>query len=341
MHIQFMQRCLDLAQKGMGNVSPNPMVGAVLVHDNKIIGEGYHQKFGSAHAEVNCLNSVVDKELIPFSTLYVSLEPCSHFGKTPPCANLILENKIKKVVIATTDFSSKVNGKGISLLKENGVEVIDGILKTEAIELNKRFFFAQENKQPYVILKWAQSKDGFISKNNEQIQISSEMTNTLVHQWRHEEDAIWVGFNTANIDNPKLNVRHVIGQNPIRVILDKNLSLPTHLNLFDHSQTTFIYNFKKNENEKLTHFIKIDSENYLSQMLNHLFQQNISSVLIEGGTKLLQEIIDSNLWNEIRLINSPIELKEGVKSPVIHNERLEKSFRIDQDLIQLYKNIKK
>jgi diaminohydroxyphosphoribosylaminopyrimidine deaminase/5-amino-6-(5-phosphoribosylamino)uracil reductase len=341
MHIQFMQRCLDLAQKGMGNVSPNPMVGAVLVHDNKIIGEGYHQKFGSAHAEVNCLNSVVDKELIPFSTLYVSLEPCSHFGKTPPCANLILENKIKKVVIATTDFSSKVNGKGISLLKENGVEVIEGVLKSEAIELNKRFFFVQENKQPYVILKWAQSKDGFISKNNEQIQISSEMTNTLVHQWRHEEDAIWVGFNTANIDNPKLNVRHVIGQNPIRVILDKNLSLPTHLNLFDDSQTTFIYNFKKNENEKSTHFIKIDPENYLTQMLNHLFQQNISSVLIEGGTKLLQEIIDSNLWNEIRLINAPIELKEGVKAPVIHNAQLEKSFRIDQDLIQLYKNIKK
>jgi diaminohydroxyphosphoribosylaminopyrimidine deaminase/5-amino-6-(5-phosphoribosylamino)uracil reductase len=336
-----MQRCLELAQKGMGNVSPNPMVGAVLVHDNKIIGEGYHQQFGAAHAEVNCLHSVVDKELIPFSTLYVSLEPCSHYGKTPPCANLILENKIKKVVIATTDFSSKVNGKGILLLKENGVEVIEGVMKHEAIELNKRFFYSQENKQPYIILKWAQSKDGFISKVNEKIQISSELTNTLVHQWRHEEDAIWVGFNTALVDNPQLNVRHVVGKNPIRVVLDKNLSLPNQLNLFDQTQSTFIYNYKKNEIEHLNHFIKIDTENYLSKILDNLYEQNISSVIIEGGAKLLQQIIDLNLWNEIRMICSPIELNEGVAAPRIKNARLQQTSMIDHDSIQIYKNLKK
>ena len=336
-----MHRCLNLAHKGLGNVSPNPMVGAVLVYDNKIIGEGYHHQFGAAHAEVNCLNSVLEKELIPLSTLYVSLEPCSHFGKTPPCANLILENKIKKVVVATTDFSSKVNGKGISLLRENGVEVIEGVSKNEAIELNKRFFFSQENKQPFVILKWAQSKDGFISKENEQKQISCETTNTIVHQWRHEEDAIWVGFNTANIDNPQLNVRHVNGKNPIRVIFDKNRSLPTHLNLFNQKQTTYIYNCINSDINNENHFIKIDAENNLTQILNHLYQQNISSVIIEGGTKLLQQLINLNLWNEIRVIHSLIELKEGVGAPIIKNALLQNTYIIDQDLVHEYKNMKK
>jgi diaminohydroxyphosphoribosylaminopyrimidine deaminase/5-amino-6-(5-phosphoribosylamino)uracil reductase len=341
MHKQFIRRCLDLAQKGKGNVSPNPMVGAVLVYDNKIIGEGYHQQFGAAHAEVNCLNSVLEKELIPLSTLYLSLEPCSHFGKTPPCANLILENKIKKVVVATTDFSSKVNGKGISLLRENGVEVIEGVLKNEAIELNKRFFYSQENKQPFVILKWAQSQDGFISKQNEQKQISCAMTDTIVHQWRYEEDAIWVGFNTANIDNPQLNVRHVNGKNPVRVVFDKNLALPTHLNLFNQKQTTYIYNCFNSDINDENHFIKIDAENYLTQILNHLYEQNISSVIIEGGTKLLQQIIDLNLWNEMRIIHSPIEIKEGVKAPSIKNALLQNKYMIDQDLVHEYKNIKK
>ena len=341
MHKQFMHRCLNLAQKGKGNVSPNPMVGAVLVYDNKIIGEGYHQQFGAAHAEVNCLHSVVEKELIPLSTLYVSLEPCSHFGKTPPCANLILENKIKKVVVATTDFSSKVNGKGISLLRENGVDVIEGVLENEAIELNKRFFFSQENKQPFVVLKWAQSHDGFISKENEQKQISCDMTNTIVHQWRYEEDAIWVGFNTANIDNPQLSVRHVIGKNPIRVVFDKNRSLPTHLNLFNQKQTTYIYNCINSDIDDENHFIKIDDENYLTHILNHLYQQNISSVIIEGGTKLLQQLIDLNLWNEIRIIHSPIELNEGVVAPIIKNALLQNIYMIDQDLVHEYKNIKK
>lgn len=336
----FLSRCLQLASLGAGRVSPNPMVGAVLVFNDKVIGEGYHEHYGQAHAEVNCISSVKkeDKQFIKDSVLYVSLEPCCHYGKTPPCTDLILEHQIKKVVVGCKDISSKVNGEGIRKLREQGVEVIEHILEKEAIELNKRFFTFHQKQRPYIILKWAQSIEGFIGSEHKRIKLSNTSTDHLVHQWRAEEDAIWVGYQTARTDNPQLNVRLVKGKNPIRVVYDRDLSLNNQLHLFDQTQPAFIFNTVVSRQENNLEWIKIADENYLHQMLNELYQRQILSVLIEGGSKLIQQCMAANLWDEIRCIQTNTSLNQGIKAPVVsHLQPLSKTEVLD-DQILIYRN---
>jgi diaminohydroxyphosphoribosylaminopyrimidine deaminase/5-amino-6-(5-phosphoribosylamino)uracil reductase len=325
-HKKYMQRCLQLAANGLGNVAPNPMVGCVIVHDDKIIGEGYHARYGEAHAEVNAINSVKDKALLKDATLYVSLEPCSHHGKTPPCSDLIIESGIKKVVIASGDTNPVVAGKGIEKLKRAGVEVISGVLENEARELNKRFFTFHEQKRPYIILKWAQTADGFIDRkrtdNTEPaLQISNEHSRRLLHKWRSEEQAIMVGTNTARLDNPRLDIRLVSGKNPLRMVLDKNLELAESLNLLDGSQPTLVFTSKKSVAKNNLEFATIDfSENILPQVMVVLFQKQIQSVIVEGGSNLLQHFIDAKLWDEARVIISENFIGDGVTAPKLNAE---------------------
>ncbi|HRS53852.1 MAG TPA: bifunctional diaminohydroxyphosphoribosylaminopyrimidine deaminase/5-amino-6-(5-phosphoribosylamino)uracil reductase RibD, partial [Bacteroidales bacterium] len=249
----YIRRCFDLARLGMGKVAPNPMVGCVIVNGNKIIGEGYHQEYGGYHAEVNAINSVIDKDLLKTAVLYVNLEPCAHYGKTPPCTDLIISSQIPKVVISNVDPFEKVAGKGINKLRAAGISVIVGVLKQDGKELNKRFFTFCEQKRPYIILKWAQSLDGFIDKernSNEKLKgptwITGDFFKKVVHKWRAEEQAIMVGTNTAINDNPKLTVREVPGKNPLRIVIDRVLKLPHNLNLFDSSTPTLVLTEQKN-----------------------------------------------------------------------------------------------
>lgn len=339
-HQAFMSRCIELAKKGAGKVSPNPMVGSVLVYDDTIIGEGYHQQYGEAHAEVNCIESVSsnNKIQIPNSVLYVSLEPCSHFGKTPPCVDFILAQNIKKVVIGCKDFSSKVNGKSIQKLKANGVEVIEHVLEKEALELNKRFFTFHQKQRPYIILKWAQSMEGYIGKLNERIKLSGDETDKMVHQWRSEEDAIWVGFQTALTDNPQLNVRHVEGKNPIRIVYDRDLSLSSELKIFNDMQTTLCFNNLKNESKGNVAWIKVLDENYVDEILQYLYQRNILSVLVEGGAKLIQQFIDKGLWDEARCIQTNTSLPAGIKAPEIDKHQTLRNKLLAMDNILYYFN---
>lgn len=325
-HKKYMQRCLQLAANGLGNVAPNPMVGCVIVHNQNIIGEGYHANFGEAHAEVNAINSVKDKSLLNDAMLYVSLEPCSHHGKTPPCSDLIIESGIKKVVIACSDTNPLVAGKGIEKLKRAGVEVTSGILENEARELNKRFFTFHEQQRPYIILKWAQTSDGFIDrkrkdKNEPELQISNEHSKRLLHKWRSEEQAIMVGTNTARLDNPQLNVRLVSGNNPLRIVLDENLLLAESLNLFDGLHATLVFTSKKKNAKNNTEYVTIDFEkNVLQQVMTVLFQKQIQSVMVEGGSKLLQSFIDANLWDEARVFISEMLIGDGVAAPRLNTE---------------------
>ena len=337
-----MQRCLQLATNGLGNVAPNPMVGSVIVYNDKIIGEGYHARYGEAHAEVNAINSVKDKALLKDATLYVSLEPCSHQGKTPPCSDLIIESGIKNVVIACSDTNPLVAGKGIEKLKRAGVEVVSGILENEARELNKRFFTFHEQKRPYIILKWAQTADGFIDRkrtdNTEPaLQISNEHSKRLLHKWRSEEQAIMVGTNTARLDNPQLNVRLVSGKNPLRVVLDKNAELSEILNLVDGSQATLVFTSKKKDTNNNTAYITIDFEkNVLQQVMNVLHEKQIQSVIIEGGSKLLQSFIAANLWDEARVFIANTFIGDGLAAPKLNEEPV-KIEHIGTDELYLFK----
>lgn len=322
-----MHRCLQFAKLGAGNVAPNPMVGAVLVHDDIIIGEGYHQQYGQAHAEVNCINSVAEenKGLVEKSTLFVSLEPCAHFGKTPPCADLIVANKIPKVVIACRDSYTEVNGKGIQLLKAAGVEVVTGILENEAKELNRRFFTFHEKGRPYIILKWAQSSDHKISNADySSVMISNEYSNRLVHQWRSEEAAIMVGTNTALYDNPSLTNRHWTGSNPVRVLLDMSLKVPATHKLLSGEVKTIIFNAVKNEATGNNIFCKVDvAGNVIAQVLQQLHQMKMQSVLVEGGAQLLQSFIDAGSWDEARMItNESLVIGDGIAAPVLRDHHL-------------------
>ncbi len=325
-HKKYMQRCLQLAANGLGNVAPNPMVGCVIVHDDEIIGEGYHSNFGKAHAEVNAINFVKDKALLPTSTLYVSLEPCAHHGKTPPCSDLIIESGIKKVVIACSDANPLVSGKGIEKLSRAGVEVISGVLEKEARELNKRFFTFHEKKRPYIILKWAQTANGFIDRkrndNSEPaLQISNEHSKRLLHKWRSEEQAIMVGTNTARLDNPRLDIRLLNGKNPIRIVLDKNLELAETLNLVDGSQATLVFTSKEKSLKKNLEFNTIDFvKSVLPQIMNTLFEMQIQSVIVEGGNKLLQSFIDENIWDEARVFISETFIGDGIAAPNLNVE---------------------
>lgn len=338
-----MHRCFQLALSGAGTVAPNPMVGSVLVHNGSIIGEGYHQQFGQAHAELNCIKSVSEdnKALIPKSTLYVSLEPCAHFGKTPPCADLIITQKIPRVVIGCKDSYKEVAGKGIAKLLAAGIEVITGILEAEAKEINNRFFTFHELERPYIILKWAQSNDHKIAHADfSSVMISGDITNRLVHKWRSEEAAIMIGTNTAIHDNPTLNTRLWPGKNPVRVVIDKNLQLTTSSNLLLRGKaTTIIFNDKKNEEIGGVIYKKTDSSKaVLPQILQQLYLQNINSVLVEGGTKLLQSFIDAGVWDEARVItNEQLMLGDGIAAPVLKNVALIKTAKPGTDLIQYFK----
>ncbi len=339
-----MYRCLELAKLGRGYVAPNPLVGAILVNKDCIIGEGYHQQFGKAHAEVNCINSVAErnKTLISQSTLYVSLEPCAHFGKTAPCADLISQNKIPKVIIGCRDPFLEVNGKGIEKLKQVGIEVIVGILEKESKELNKRFFTFHEKRRPYIILKWAQTADKKIAAlSKERLLISNEFSNRLVHQWRSEEAAILIGTNTALFDDPSLNNRFTTGKNPIRLILDKHLRLPPSLKIFDNSQRTIIFNnIKQEENNNNTIFYRLDNEeNVIQQIMDACYQLNIQSILVEGGAKILQSFIDADIWDEARVItNESLLVGDGLAAPQLRNALLVTEEKYRNDLIQYYRH---
>lgn len=317
-----MYRCLQLARIGDGYVAPNPMVGAVIVHNDRIIGEGYHQRYGEAHAEPNALNSVTEKELLKESTMYVNLEPCSHFGKTPPCANLIISQGIPKVVIGTMDPNPKVAGRGIELLREAGIEVITGVLENECNELNKRFFIWQRENRPFVLLKWAQTRDGFIDEYRTTIgkgpvQISNLLTKQFTHKYRAQNQSIMVSTNTAVLDNPSLSVRRWAGKNPIRVILDRSGRIPTDYHIFDESVRTLIFTERTDRvsSEKLEYLIIDFSANVIQQVLTLLAQKNIHSVLVEGGSQLLSSFIQSGMWDEAHVEISTGELGQGVPAP--------------------------
>jgi len=312
---------------GQGNTGTNPMVGAVIVYNGKIISEGYHKKYGELHAEANAINSVKDKSLIRKSTLYVNLEPCSHLGKTPPCSELIIKNKIPQVIIGTIDPNSLVSGKGLNKLNDSGIEVITGVLENKSIELNKRFFTFYRKKRPYIILKWAQTIDGYIDiarKNKQQPQlawISNKISRMLVHKWRAEEHAILVGTNTALLDNPQLNIRFWHGNNPLRIVLDRNLRLPANLHLFDKTLNTIVFTEKKEQSDGKIEYIKINfSENMLEEILKILFHKEIQSVLVEGGKMLLDSFIEKKIWDEARVFVGNKEFKEGTRAPVIPAE---------------------
>lgn len=332
----FMLRALQLAQNGVGKVNPNPLVGCVIVHQNLIIGEGYHQKYGEAHAEVNAINSVVNKELLQNSTLYVTLEPCSHIGKTPPCADLIIKYKIPKVVICNHDPNPLVAGNGIRKLQNAGIEVISGICEEIGNEINKRFFTYFNKKRPYIILKWAQTKDGFIAKDNfDSKWISNSYSRQMVHQWRAEEMAILVGFNTALHDNPSLTCRTFVGNNPIRVILDKNFNLPKSHHIFIDNVPTLIINEIKSD--KINHISFIKSNQNIESILEILYYNKINSIIIEGGSQTHQKFIDNNIWDEARVFESDVLFEKGINAPKILKFPFSE-IKIQNDVLRIYKN---
>lgn len=320
-----MQRCLELAALGMGNVSPNPIVGAVIVHEERIIGEGYHRQYGQAHAEVNAVNNVLAnhdnaEELLSQSTIYVSLEPCAHYGKTPPCADLIIKYRMPHVVVGCRDPFDQVNGKGIDKLQNAGIKVTTGILENECRWLNRRFFTRVQQKRPYVILKWAQTADGFFAPTDKsQLWITGEESRRLVHKWRSEEDAILVGKNTVAIDDPQLNTRYWPGKSPKRIIIDRSLELSHELKIYDQSVETLIFNELKTDIEGKIKYIALeDFERFVPQyILFQLYLQDIQSVIIEGGAKALQSFIDAGLWDEARIFTGTTLLGQGLKAPDI------------------------
>ena len=336
----YMQRCIDIAKRGIRAVAPNPMVGCVLVVEDKIIGEGYHERYGEAHAEVNAINNVSNQNLLKSATLYVSLEPCSHTGKTPPCCDLLIQKGIKKVVVGTKDPNPLVGGKGIEKLKNSGIEVSEGILKDQCLELNKRFFTFHKKQRPYVTLKWAQTLDGFldqIRKDGEQKinWISEPETKTLVHKWRSEEQSILVGRNTITNDNPSLTVRDYGGMNPIRLVIDSQLQISGNLNIYSKDAPTIVFNRVKDKKENNVEWIKI-KETSTNSILEELYKRGIQSVFVEGGSRTLQYFIIDNLWDEARVIVGQKYFKEGYKAPIINKVPV-KSMPFGKDMIHYYK----
>lgn len=342
-HEHYMRRCIQLALLGKGYVAPNPLVGAVLVYDGIIIGEGYHQEYGQAHAEVNCINSVKEelKKLIPISTLYVSLEPCVHFGKTPPCVDFILQHRISKVIIGCSDPFKLVHNKGIEKLRTASVEVLVGVLEKECQELNKHFFQYHIQHRPYIVLKWAQTADGYVSySNNKRIYISNDISNLLVHKYRSELASVLIGTNTALYDNPLLTNRFWKGVSPIRLLLDLNLKIPRTHHLFDKQAKTIVFNAQLHNKVNNLIWYKIERKNIPQEICNALFALNIQSVCIEGGTQLLQSFIQNNLWNEAIIItNTILYVKEGLAAPILNNALHCSSDMYMQDKIQYYQHV--
>ncbi|MCL4140590.1 UNVERIFIED_CONTAM: hypothetical protein GTU68_019373, partial [Idotea baltica] len=381
----YIKRCLQIAKNGIGFSRPNPSVGAVIVHNNIIIGEGFTSPYGRNHAEVNAIESVKDKSVLKESTIYVTLEPCSHFGKTPPCADLIVKHQFKKVVIGCVDSNSLVAGKGITRLKNADIEVVVGVLEDECRKHHKRFFTNQEKKRPYIILKWAETKDGFVApenhyeedvltekKNKDEVisnvnerlpqhkrmlrndarpvWISNKYSQQLVHKLRSKEHAILVGTNTVITDNPKLNVRSWSGQNPIRVVLDRNLRIPENLNVFDGSVTTIVIcderslkskedrEFSQSERNRELVFESINfSNNIAFQICEVLQKHNIQSVIIEGGSQTLQTFIDENLWDEANVFVGDVAFKKGICAPVFRKP-IKEQINIKTDVLNIYRN---
>jgi diaminohydroxyphosphoribosylaminopyrimidine deaminase/5-amino-6-(5-phosphoribosylamino)uracil reductase len=337
---KYIRRCFDLAKLGEGLVAPNPIVGAVLVYNHKIIGEGYHQAFGAAHAEVNCINSVKaeDKVNISKSTLYVSLEPCSHFGKTPPCANLIIKNKIPRVVISTLDPNILVTGNGIQKLIQAGIEVETGILEDTGKALIEKFIYFHKNKKTYITLKYAESIDGYVSKKNEQTKISNPITDRYVHQLRAEHQAILIGKNTLDIDNPKLNIRLYNGKNPIKIILSSNGNINLNYKIFEDKQTPiFIVNNDKQGVQENINWVKVSNIYNLDEVLHILYKNNIQSILVEGGASILNNFIAQNKWNQIIRIVAEKKLESGILAPKLNIPESEITF-LKSDKILKYKN---
>lgn len=312
-----MLRAIELAGLGLGSVSPNPLVGCVVVHEDRIIGEGWHQKFGGPHAEVNALNNA-DVSFLSKATVYVNLEPCSHFGKTPPCADLLVEKKVKRVVIANRDPNPLVAGKGMARLREAGIDISEGVLLQQGRWLNRRFFAFMEEKIPYIILKWAESADGMMATEDSQpVWISNEHSRQRVHQWRSQEDAVLVGAGTAAKDNPRLNVRDWSGRNPVRIVLDPSLRLPDQLHVFDKSQATLRYNRQKDAEEPNLATIRLMNGEMIPDLLKDLHRRSIASVIVEGGPQTLSAFIDGGWWHEARVFKSAAVLGKGRLSPQV------------------------
>lgn len=337
-----MLRALELAQLGLGSVAPNPSVGCVIAHKNEIIGEGYTSPYCGNHAEVNAVNSVKDQSLLPNSTLYVTLEPCAHFGKTPPCANFIVEKKIKRVVIACLDPFAQVNGLGIKRLIEAGIDVKLGMLESEAQELNRRFLTFHQKKRPYIILKWAETADGFVDRmrtdsSEASLKITCEVSNILVHKWRSEEAAIMVGKNTSFLDNPSLTTRKYKGKNPIRILLDRKLEIPTDFKIFNNEAETLIFSESKNLEALHGETILVESVSDLQAILTELYKRDIQSVIIEGGPALHASFYEAQLWDEIRRFISPTTIENGVKAIQL-SVSPEFETKVGNDRLLIYQN---
>ena len=344
-HEIFMKRCFELAEIARGRVSPNPMVGAVLVHNGIIIGEGYHEYFGGPHAEVNCINAVLqeNRSLIAESTLYVSLEPCNHHGKTPPCTDLILNNRIPEVVVACTDPNSLVQGVGIERLRLNGVKVVTNVLQKKAESLNAAFFSFHQKKRPFVLLKWAQTSDGKISDNGTTpLKITNRLTDTMVHRWRSETDAIMIGTNTLLKDNPSLTNRKWYGKNPLRLAIDMDVQSTFQFNIYDDKAPTIIFNSKRSETIANVEFVQISFDgSWVSSILEFLYNRNVQTLLVEGGTSLLQSFIDENIWDECRVITNTKQMAgEGTKAPLLPSDNLINTTYVRNDRIEVYQKQK-
>ncbi len=334
-HKKYIQRTFYLAKKGIGKVAPNPLVGCVIVKNNKIIGEGYHKEYGDKHAEINAINNVSNKKEIEGSSVYINLEPCNHFGKTPPCSDALVKLKPKEVIISNKDPNPLTNGKSIKKLIDNNINVKSNILKEEGEELNKRFFKNQIKKLPFIILKWAQTSDGFIAKSDGSSKwISNDISRTLVHKWRSEELGILVGAKTVNSDNPKLNVRSWDGKDPIRVIIDPNNRSSNKNDILSDTLPTLIYNKKRESKVQNKQFVRLLEFNLLN-ILKDILSRGISSIMVEGGSFTLQSFIENNLWDEARVFVSDGKFKNGIKAPKI---KLSNSQKIGSDQLYLIKN---
>ena len=315
-----MNKCIELAQRGLGNTYPNPLVGSVVVSNNKVIGSGWHQKAGEAHAEVHAIRSVLDTRALPSSTLYVNLEPCSHHGKTPPCTDLIIQSGIRHVVVGMLDPFEKVNGQGIQKLRDAGIKVDVGVEEKSCKTLNRRFLTAIKSKRPYVILKWAKTQDGYISpkhkKKNQPVWISNSISRTLAHQWRAEEQSILIGSQTAVDDNPSLTTRRIDGPSPTRILIDPNEKINRNAKLFAADQKVIVYTNNHSRIDEHIYYVSIDfSGNGLKQILSDLHLKNIQSVLVEGGAKTLQYFIDAGMWDEAKVFTGQGTFGDGVLAP--------------------------
>lgn len=336
-----MERAFQLAQIGKYSTSPNPRVGAVIVYKERIIGEGYHQQYGGAHAEVNAVQSVSDKSLLSQSTIYVTLEPCAHFGKTPPCVDLLIQHRFKRVVIANTDPFKKVNGSGVQKLKTAGIEVITGILEQKGLGINRRFFMFHTANRPYIVLKWAETQDGFMYKNEQSENwITNSVSKQLVHVWRAEEDAILVGKNTVITDNPELTVREAKGKNPLRIVIDRKNELAKNLKIFNAESKTVVLNELLSKEEANIELVKVNFNESLPSLVNRVcVQRNLPSVIIEGGAQILQQFIAEGMWDEARIFTADKSFIEGITAPRIKGKLIAKEV-IKSDTLRILKNEK-